>query len=325
MNSQTATVIEGYAYDGRRSNLAIINAYSAGFKHWGRSYAHTPWLYGAIGLPFLFRVGEEVNSAPVLNELPYNRMVGLLGNLGVRVHGISDVAEGDELQRLRRQAWDAARQAIDAGYPCFGRGFDFNYGETSVVQGYDESSSEYIISCWDHTKSVPWPTLGERDGLIDLHWMMPDGEAEDDARTVKEALRLAVEFTEGRLTESKTKVGSAAYEHWVAKLRQGTVDGWFFAYHAHEWDTCRIHGLKFLQEVKQRLGDAAPAAIDDAISCFGRVRDLFHQVYELFPWEQPRGLIEDTERRLQAAGLLDEAKHADAAAVEAFRNVLSQW
>ncbi|MFE5322083.1 hypothetical protein ACFQ88_25750 [Paenibacillus sp. NPDC056579] len=319
--AQMAKVIEGYKYDGSRSNLSIINAYSASFKYWGRSYSHSPWLYGAIGLPFLFRVGDEVNSAPVLNELPYSRMVALLNNLGVRVQGISETAEGAKLQQLRGQAWEAAKRAIAAGYPCFGRGFDFNYGETSVVQGYDESAACYIISCWHDTKSVPAQMLGERDGLIDLHWMMPDGEPEDDVRTVREALQLAVEFADGRLTGPGTRAGSAAYEHWTAKLRQGAVDGWFFAYHTHEWDTCRTNGLKFLQKAKERLGEAAEDAIDDAILRFGRVRDLFHQVYELFPWEQPRGLIEDTERRLQAAGLLDEAKQADAAAIESFRNV----
>ncbi|QYR21285.1 hypothetical protein KZ483_26995 [Paenibacillus sp. sptzw28] len=322
MNAQTEKIIEGYKYHGGRSNLANINAYSACFKHWGRPHVYTPWLYGAIAIPFMFRVGEEVNSAPILNELPHDRIVGLLNNLGVRIDGISAVAEGDELNRLREEAWAAARRAIDAGYTCFGRGFYFDHGETSVVQGYDEASSAYVISCWHDTKYIPWQSLGERDGLIDLHWMTPGGAAEDDRRTVRDALRLAVDFADGKLTGPKTRIGSAAYDHWAAELRQGTVDGWFFAYSTHEWDTCRTNGHKFLLEAKQRLGSGAPEALDDAIVCFGAVREKFNEVYRLFPWEQPRGLIEDTERRLEAAKLLGEAKHHDAAAIEAFRNVV---
>ncbi|MDF2713971.1 MAG: hypothetical protein K0R28_896 [Paenibacillus sp.] len=322
MDVQTAKVIEGYKYNGARSNLANINAYSACFKHWGRPYPHTPWLYGAIAAPFMFRIIDNVNSAPILNELPHNHIVALLNNLGVRVDGFCAVAEGKELDLLRKEAWDAARRAIDSGYTCFGRGFYFDHGETSVVQGYDEASSEYIVSCWHGTKSIPWQSLGERDGLIDLHWMSPEGREEDDRRTVRDALRLAVEFADGRHTGPQTRVASAAYDHWVSELGKGNVDGWFFAYHTHEWDTCRTNGYKFLIEAKRRIGSAAPVALDDAIDCFGAVREKTNQVYQLFPWEQPRGLIEDGDRRLEAAKLLKEAKHHDAAAIDAFRAVV---
>lgn len=327
MNISTAKVIAGYSYDGARSNLSNINAYSAALKHLNKAYPHTPWLYGATAIPFLFRVGEDVNTAPVLDELPHDRIVELLNNLGVRIEGRSGISEGDGLNQLRKESWDALRQAVDAGYPCFGRGFEFSYGETSVVQGYDEASSEYIISCWRTTTTTSWQSLGESDGLVDLHWILPDGEAEDDRRTVREALQLAIDFSEGRYTASHTRVGFAAYEHWVAELRRGTVDSWFFAYHTHEWDTCRTYGLKFLEEVKERLGSRASselsAAIDAAIVSFAVVREKFHQVYELFPWEQPRGLIEDTERRLEAAKLLDAVKYDDEAATAAFRQLVA--
>jgi hypothetical protein len=322
MNNLTARIIDGYDYNGARSNLSNINTYSASFKHWGRTHLYTPWLFGATAVSFLYRVGENVNTAPVLHELPHSRIVELLKNLGVHVEGICAVAEGDSLNRLRLEAWDAVRKAIDAGYPCFGRGFYFNNGETSVVQGYDVMSSEYIISCWHGTTNVPWQSLGEYEGLVDVHWMTPDGKSEDDRRTVRDALRLAVEFADGILTGPQTRVGSNAYDHWVAELRKGTVDGWFFAYNTHEWDTCRTNGHKFLQEAKHRLGSSAPRALEDAIACFGAVREKFNQVYQLFPWEQPRGLIEDTERRLQAAELLNEAKAYDAEAIDKFRKVI---
>lgn len=323
-NTQTAKVIEGYVYNGARSNLANINAFSAALKHWGSVHPHTPWLYGAVGIPFLFRVVEDVNTAPVLYELPHNRIVGLLNNLGVRVEGMSAVAQGEALHTLRGKAWDAVRKAIDDGYPCFGRGFYFDYGETSVVQGYDESEPAYVISCWHGTKGIPQQSLGERDGLVDVHWMMPDGIKEDDRRTVRDALRLAVEFAEGSLTGERTMVAGAAYDHWVRELRKGTVDGWFFAYNTHEWDTCRTNGYKFLLEAKERLGGDTPAALDEAINKFAVVREKFNRVYQLFPWEQPRGLIEDTERRLEAAKLLEEAKPFDTAAINAFRKVVEQ-
>jgi hypothetical protein len=322
MNVQTAKVIEGCKYNGSRSNLSIINAYSACFKYWNRPYAHTPWLYGAIAIPFLFRVGKDVNTDPILHELPYNRIVDLLNNLGVRVEGISGTAAGNELDSLRKKAWDAARSAIDGGYPCFGQGVYFNYGETSVIQGYDAAEAVYISSCWHDTQLIPWKSLGERDGLIDLHWMMPDGVAENDVRTIRDALVLAVQFAEGSLTGPETLVAAAAYEHWVTALRNGIVDGWYFAYNTHEWDTCRTNGYKFLLEAKGRLGDHSPAALDDAIACFKKVSEKFNQVYQLFPWEQPRGLIEDTERRLEAAELLDDAKYHDAEAIDAFRRVI---
>ncbi|RAV22873.1 hypothetical protein [Paenibacillus contaminans] len=323
MKGQKVKVINGLRYDGGRSNLSNINAYSACLKQLDSPYPLSPWLYGAIGVPFLFRVGGEVNTAPVLHELPHDRIAGLLGNIGVQVAGISAIAEGDSLNALRRKAWDAVRHAIDAGYPCFGRGFAFNYGETSVVQGYDLTDEAYICSCWDGTRAEPWQTLGERDGLVDVYWMMKNDYAEDDCRTVKEALHLAVEFAEGKLTGSRTLAGSRAYEHWVAELRRGAVDGWYFAYNTHEWDTCRTYGHKFLLEAKRRLGEHAPEALDEAIGCFDRVREAFHQVYELFPWEQPRGLIEDAERRLEAAKLLEQAKTYDAKAIETFRRVVN--
>lgn len=324
METQTSRIIEGYIYNGARSNLSNINAYSAALMHLGSEYAHTPWLYGAIGTPFLFRVVEDVNTEPVLYELPHSRIAKLLNNLGVRVEGLSAVAKGEELDKLRVDAWNAVTTAISAGFPCFGQGFYFSYGETSVVQGYDEAEEAYIISCWHGTKLIPKNSLGERDGLIDVHWMMPNGEEEDDRRTVREALRMAVEFSKGKLTGAHTMVGGSAYDHWVSQLRQGTVDGWFFAYNAHEWDTCRSNGYKFLIEAKQRLGNGAPQALDNAIDSFSVVREKFNQVYNLFPWEQPRGLIEDTERRLEAAKLLEEAKPYDAAVIDAFDRVVGE-
>ncbi|XEC94180.1 hypothetical protein AB6A23_23140 [Paenibacillus tarimensis] len=322
MIQQTAKIIEGYRYDGGRSNLSNINAYSACFKHLGMSHAYSPWLYGAIAIPFMFRTGENVNTGPILHELPHRRITGLLNNLGVRTEGISATASGDALDQFRKKAWDAVRGAIDEGYPCFGRGFAFNYGETSVIQGYDDSAEAYIISCWHGTESIPWKSLGERDGLIDVYWMMPGGEPEDDRRTVRDALQLAVEFADGKLIGPQTLVASAAYDQWVRELRNGNVDGWFFAYNTHEWDTCRSNGIKFLREAKVRLGTELPEAFDEALASFEVVADKFNQVYRLFPWEQPRGLIEDTERRLQAAKLLEEAKAHDMAAIEAFRKVV---
>ncbi|TMV50083.1 hypothetical protein FE783_10995 [Paenibacillus mesophilus] len=322
MDVKTTNLVEGYIYNGGRSNLANINTYSACFKYWAKPYGYTPWLYGAIAIPFLFRVVENVNTPPPMYELPHSRIVQLLNNLGVRMEGICEIAEGETLDRLRKEAWDAAKRAIDSGYPCFGRGFDFHHGETSVVQGYDEAAEVYIISCWQGTKTIPWQSLGERDGLIDLHWMKPDGEEEDDLRTLRDALSLAVGFADGKHTGPGTKVGSDAYDHWVHELRKGTVDGWFFAYNTHEWDTCRTYGYKFLVEAKERLGTAAPRALDEAIERFGSVRAAINQVYRLFPWEQPRGWIEDSERRLEAARLLEQAKQYDAAAIEAFRNII---
>jgi hypothetical protein len=152
--------------------------------------------------------------------------------------------------------------------------------------------------------------------------MSPEGREEDDRRTVRDALRLAVEFADGTHTGPQTKVASAAYDHWVSELGKGDVDGWFFAYHAHEWDTCRTNGYKFLVEAKRRLGSGASVVLDNAIECFGAVREKTHQVYQLFPWEQPRGLIEDGDRRMEAAKLLEEAKYRDAAAIDAFRAVV---
>ncbi|MCR2805764.1 hypothetical protein [Paenibacillus soyae] len=323
MHAQTEKIIEGYRYYGR-SNLANVNAFSAALKQAGSGYGYTPWLYGAMGAPFLFRTVEDVNTEPVLHELPHERIVGLLNNLGVRVEGMSEVASGERLAALREEAWNTVRDKVDRGIPCFGRGFYFSYGETSVVQGYNAAEGTYIISCWHDIQSVPRHTLGERDGLVDLYWMTSDGQTEDDRRTVRDALALAVEYAEGRLTSEDTYVGVAAYGHWVEQLRKGAVDGWFFAYAAHEWDTLKTHGYKFLEEAKVRLGTQAPAALDQAIREFKAVQARIHQVYELFPWSQPRGLITDTERRLEAARLLEEAAPHDAAAIEAFRSVVDE-
>lgn len=323
MDTQMDKVIEGYRYYGR-SNLANVNAYSAALKQVGSEYGYTPWLYGAIGFPFLFRTVENVNTEPVMHELPHDRIVALLNNLGVRVDGISEVASGERLAALRDEAWHTLRAKVDDGVPCFGRGFYFSYGETSVVQGYNAAEETYIISCWHDIKSVSRHTLGERDGLVDLYWMTPGGRAEDDRRTVRDALALAVEYAEGRLTSAETYVGAAAYAHWVDQLRKGAVDGWYFAYAAHEWDTVKTHGYKFLAEAKERLGKEAPAALDRAIREFGAVHDRIRRVYELFPWSQPRGLIADTERRLEAARLLEEAAPHDIGAIEAFRSVVAE-
>lgn len=324
MNATSEKTLDGYKFNGSRSNLANINAYSACLHYLGKPYAHTPWLYGAIGIPFLFRVGGNVNYAPILNELPHDRIVELLRNLGVHTDGFCRTAEHEELERLREEAWNAVKRNIDAGIPCFGRGFYFDFGETSAVQGYDESTGEYIISCWHGTKRLHRQSLGERDGLVDLHWMTAAGTEEDDRRTVRDALRLAVEFAEGKWTGPHTRVASAAYDYWVGELRSGNVDGWYFAYHTHEWDTCRTNGYKFLEEAKRRLSAETPRSLDDAIEAFAKVRDTIHRVYELFPWEQPRGLIEDTERRLEAARLLEEARAYDEASIDTFRRVVRE-
>ncbi|WP_127587247.1 hypothetical protein [Paenibacillus koleovorans] len=153
MEAQSAKVIKGYGYNGSRSNLANINAYSAALNHWGSVHPYTPWLYGAIGIPFMFRVVEELNIAPVLYELPHNRIVGLLNNLGVRVEGMSEVAHGKELNKLRDNAWDAVRIAVDAGYTCFGQGFSLFTAKQAWSRGTMKRNQP--IGCLSCAR-VPW-------------------------------------------------------------------------------------------------------------------------------------------------------------------------
>jgi hypothetical protein len=149
--------------------------------------------------------------------------------------------------------------------------------------------------------------------------------AVEDRMIVREALQLAVEFSEdgGRWSQPHMITGSAAFDVLIRALEKNMYDGWYLGLHANGWKELRESGWLFLKEAKKRVGDTeSERAFDEAIHYAGQLHQTFSKLYEMFPWMQPFGPIPDTERRLTAIELLRSAKLTETKALHAYAQLV---
>ncbi|WP_199616143.1 LamG domain-containing protein [Paenibacillus alkalitolerans] len=240
-----------------------------------------PWLYGITGHGFLFIADDKISIPPYNHNLPNDEIRRLAEHAGARIGGISRYVTGDDLREAHREAFSAARSAINNGWPCYGLGVTEG-SETAVVYGYD--SEGYYAHGW-HGRGggvIPWDRLGVamcpcdgctdwrrkngldgpvREGLVDLHWVEP-AEPADDFTAVREGLRFALEISApgDRRIAPGFHTGLAAYDAWIRAFENGTAFAFYIGYNVSLFYECRKHAAAFLHEAKERLCTATNAA-----------------------------------------------------------------
>lgn len=120
------------------------------------------WVYGMTGNAFITVVDEQV-SAPNIGE-PEEEFFKLARHVGLDIRGFNTFADKTEFGRLQREAWDAARSALDRGLPVFAKELDLG-NETSLIYAYDDEG--YYTHSWHAGDGhegfddvIPWTELG---------------------------------------------------------------------------------------------------------------------------------------------------------------------
>ena len=277
------------------------------------------WLIGGIGHAFLLVVDEGLcPSGP--SSWDFRTVPRMAGNVGLGIELNIVWPQDGHFAEKQEQVWQATRDAMDAGCPCYGWHWEF-----MVINGYDDTG--YLLSGRMEAPRT-WREFGaDSTGFVEI-FTVRRGEPCDDATAVRSALSYGVEVAENR--ESHREWGSLAqYENWVRGLESGNdISPEGAGYHAAIWAECRTFALGFLQEAAGRLGTGLRAPCERAVEQYATVSANLQEVARLFPprWEATEEEMArnaaDTERRGQAAEYVRQARKAEGAAVEALKDIV---
>lgn len=321
--------LEGYRFSGfHRSHIGAIKSC---LEYFNAVYSPA-WIYGMTGSAFMTIIDDRL-SAPNIGE-PEQEIFGLARHLGLDIQGYHTFADIGEFTRLQREAWEAARSALDRGKPVFAKELDLG-NETSLIYAYDDVG--YYTYSWHgghgHEGSddvIPWTKLGrnycpcvscksriergewssdavyigkpEDGGFISLHWASLI-EPSDDLTALRSALDLVLDFF-GRNTYEwggrKFHSGLAAYDRWIEALRTNSVLGFYMGYYSDIYHEGRHYAHLFLKEAAGRFEGTLSEVLYHTADHYKRIQEAFRSLTALFPWSQPHSPIEDPDRRREA-------------------------
>lgn len=268
------------------------------------------WIYGMTGLAFLHVLDEsmvEPNGGP-----PEPEVFRLVRNIGLDIKGFHVNAEGDDFTRLQAEAWDKAKQAINASQPVFAKNIDIG-NQSSVIYAYDDIG--YYTYTW-HTgyenseDVIPWNLLGlcqcpciscvndrkseavkaHSGGLISLNWANPI-QAADDRTSFKEALEFVIRLNEKGAYQWSGKtylVGSQAYERWLMALESNKLNKYFFSLFIEILYEARSHAITFLSEIKIKLKNMNLRLMDELVHTYSEIAFKYKILKDTYPYSEPR-------------------------------------
>lgn len=336
---------------------ALNNYHFAGFhaSHIGALYSAMNYygigtspsrVFGLTGHAFLSAADSGMRNPLV--GLPEEFFYTLAQNIGLRIDGVSEIADGSRLPAMQAEAWTHIRSALDDGRPAFAKELDLG-NETSIIYAYGRNG--YYTHSWHGgdghegaNREIPWTMLGQNycpcapcrernsplkpstdlylgshaDGaFVSYHWAIA-GEKAETRHALKEALRFALEFN-GRKRYAWGKgtfhTGPDMYEAWLESVRMAAIFGFYMGYFVDIWLESRYHAVHFLREMKEELSDCV-RELDDALATYTAIRDLYQRLTERFPWMQPREPIADPFRRKDAIALLTELRELEKMAMD---------
>lgn len=271
------------------------------------------WIFGATGHAFIMNIHEAVcPSGPTAWK---TEMLLKLGrNIGYDVEGVFSLKSHGDFETRQKEAWEHAKQSLDQDIPCYG--WELELPEFYVVYGYDDAGYYYSGPQCDEGKGPkPWKELGESEiGCLEMY-SIKKGNPADDATTIKEALMFVWEHARSpeKWIFPKYKAGLAGYDLWIRALEQGKADGFGVAYNAAVWDECRHYGVHFLEEAKDRLGDAFAPLFNEAREQYEIVSRNLKRITEIFPFHQfDKAHIGEEQRVRAAVDCLVKAREAEA-------------
>ncbi len=310
-----------------------------GLRHGGRLTTHldcleaatsylgidiTPgWLYGGTGHAFVMSLGDDLcPSGPhCWNQGPMHR---LARNLPFRIGGVAGPRATPELSE---QAWEHVRASIAQGHPCYGW-----HWEWVLITGHDDEGYFYSGMV---EPGKDWRDFGAKAiGFLELYSVQPEGPSADET-TILDSLSFAIDYADNHAdhTLGGYDGGLAAYDTWVAGLRDGKTDAHGLAYHTRIWLECRTFAADFLDEADARTGRRHAATLEPAARHYrevaralGRVNDML----DLPNWpptdDQKTALCElinDPSRRDGVVDGVMDARAAEAEGLDALREAVA--
>jgi hypothetical protein len=253
-------------------------------------------------------------------------LIKLGKNIGYAAGVVSSHSSQEDFAEKQKLAWEKCRQAIDEGLPCYG--WDLDIPEYYVIYGYDDIGYHFSGPLSDAGGGPkPWLELGLGDiGVLFMACLRPV-EASDDKKTVKEALKFALEHAKNpeKWIYQQYKSGLEGYENWINALEKGEVHAMGMAYNAAVWNECRQYAVLFLKEAKDRVGGNLGEIFDEAISCYEKVAYSLKTVACAFPFigQRPEH-IEDESRRAEAVEALKSARDNEEAGLNSLEGIVAK-
>ncbi|RAV23219.1 hypothetical protein [Paenibacillus contaminans] len=269
----------------------------------------TSSIYGITGLAFLHILDEDLmepNGGP-----PEPEIFKLARNIGVNIEGIHAYAEGDYFKSLQAEAWEKAKQAINAKQPVFAKNIDIG-NQTSVINAYDDIG--YYTDSWhtgyEHSEDViPWDLLGlslcpcincvnsrkaaeyanPTGGHISLHWAYPI-QAAEDLSVIRDALEFVIRLNEEGTYTWMGKmyfVGQSAYERWLRALANDDIHNYYFSLFVEILNESRNHAVRFLTELKSKPLEINERLIDEGIQIYSEISSKYKALRDMYPYEEP--------------------------------------
>lgn len=285
------------------------------------------WLYGATGFAFALNIHRQLcPSAPYVWDGEQIRPE-LARNVGFSVETVLNESEQDFSQK-QKLAWDLARRSLDAGLPCFA--YDIEFGDYFIVHGYDGTGYYYrALGSNESRGPIPWRALGTTGNVgIVLMKSLKLETPSDDATTVRDALRFALDFQKeaASVPEDAAYIsGLRAYDMWIAALRDPESNPHGASFNAQFWAECRRFAVEFLEAAKARVGNERLTPLfDEAISDYREVAGNLSRAAELFPMDgQREARLKDEQIRAEATRTLQAARAAEEKGLDALARLLN--
>ena len=223
----------------------------------------------------------------------------------------------------QERAWDHVQRSIDEGLPCYG--WEIDIPEYYVIYGYDKTG--YYISgpeCDEGAGPIPWRNLGTSEIGVVLVASVKRTEPADVRRTVHDALSYALDVGHNRIKWTDRTGGLDGYAVWIEAMETGKAGRFGLGYNAAVWAESRKFAVEFLEEARQRLDDGLHALFERAISQYDIVARNLKTVSDTYPFQQCEDALVATDDRARAtAGLLKEAREAEAAGLDILAEVVA--
>ncbi len=265
------------------------------------------WVVGGTGHAFIINMHPVVcPSGPTAWRK--ERFYRLIDNLGCTSRTIAGVKTESSFAEKQAQTWQAVKEYIDSGFPCYG--WELDIPEYYIVNGYDDIGYLYSgAMCRDGKGSKPWTELGISDiGVLEMNFIKPSPPL-DDLETIKDALNFAIEFSgsPGAWLFPDYSAGLDGFDTWINALSSNQAHDWGMAYNSAVWHECRALGTKFLVEAHERIGGKASPLFKEAAEHYAKVAISLKELAVLFPFP-PKGELKDEERRQKGIELLKAAR-----------------
>jgi len=280
------------------------------------------WLFGITGHAFVNNIAFDVcPSGPTAWRC--NRLFELGQHAGFDVETVFACKSGGDFAEQQLKAWTFVREALDAGYPCYG--WELQKPEYYAILGYDDVGYRFHGHGADvETPARAWNTLGDTDiGALTVHSVKTGRAVEDDV-AVREALSFAVQFGRSRdWVFENYSPGPQGFSVWAQALETGKANAFGVAYNAVVWAECRKYAVEFLKSVVAR-GILTRDEVQVARDAYEISYEALQEVSELFPFfGHSESHVQDEGRVQKAVALLHRISNAEDCALDTFEDIVS--